>query len=58
LTTGSGWVKSQDPDPGYESIYLVKILQFFDADPGSWMKFFDADPGSWMKFFDADPGSG
>ena len=58
LTAGSGWVKSQDPDPGYESIYLVKILQFFDADPGSWMKFFDADPGSgWNSLMRIrDPG--
>jgi hypothetical protein len=37
---------------------LVKILQFFDADPGSWMKFFDADPGSgWNSLMRIrDPG--
>jgi hypothetical protein len=40
-----GWVKSQDPDPGcttrirfprhYKPFFGVKILKFFDADPGS-----------------------
>jgi hypothetical protein len=52
-----GWVKNQDPDPGsgsgmnnpdritesLETIFWVKILKFFDADPG-WKKF-----GSWME---------
>jgi hypothetical protein len=46
-----GWVKSQVPDPGFgselnnldhiseslETIFWVKILKFFDADPG-WKK--------------------
>jgi hypothetical protein len=47
-----GWVKNQDPDPGsgsgmnnpdhitesLETIFWVKILKFFDADPGSGME--------------------
>jgi hypothetical protein len=45
-----GWVKSQnpDPDPGwttriifpraYKPFFWVKILKFFDADPGSGME--------------------
>ncbi len=47
-----GWVKNQDPDPGsgfgmnnpdhisesLETFFWVKILKFFDADPG-WEKF-------------------
>ncbi len=57
-----GWVKNQDPDPGsvfgmnipdhifesIETIFWVKILQFFDADPVT------RDPG-WKNL---DPGSG
>ncbi len=45
LTPGAGiwdpgWVKSQDPDLGsgsgmsLETIFWVKLLKFFDADPG------------------------
>jgi hypothetical protein len=52
LIRDSGWVKNQDPDPGsepgmnnpdhrisesLETIFGVKILKFFDADPG-WKK--------------------
>jgi hypothetical protein len=51
LTPGSrnrGWVKNQDPDPGLtiriifpralKQFFGVKILNFYDADPG-WRKF-------------------
>ncbi len=55
LTPGSGfrdpgWVKSQNPDPAEQPgsyfrdlrnhFFRVTILQFFDADPGSWMEKF------------------
>ncbi len=55
-----GWVESQHPDPGsgmnnpnhifyLEIIFLgVKIVKFFDADPGSGMeksRIRDKDPG-------------
>jgi hypothetical protein len=55
-----GWVKNQDPDSAsgmnnpdhisesLETIFLVKILKFFDADPGSGI-FLALDPG-WTKF--------
>jgi hypothetical protein len=55
-----GWVKNQDPNPGsgmnnpdhisesLETIYLVKILKFFNADRRSGIQ----DPG-WKK---SDPG--
>jgi hypothetical protein len=41
-----GWEKNQDPDPeqrihisdSLETIFWVKILKFFDADPG-WKEF-------------------
>jgi hypothetical protein len=66
-----GWVKNQDPDPGsrsglyitdhisesLETIFWVKILKFFNADPdsGSGNLF---DPGSGMeKFVPGIPGS-
>jgi hypothetical protein len=46
------WVKDHDPNPGsgfemnnldhiserLETIFWVKILKFFEADPGSWME--------------------
>ncbi len=38
-----------------ESIFWVKILKFFDADPGSWGK--NSDPGSGMEK-NLNPGSG
>jgi hypothetical protein len=59
-----GWVKSQDPDPGsgsgvenpdhisesWETIFLVKILKFFDADPGSRIRDGKTlDPGSGIQ---------
>jgi hypothetical protein len=47
-----GWVKNQDPDPGSEmnipdhisesfekTIFGLKILKFFDSDPGSGIFF-------------------
>jgi hypothetical protein len=51
-TRDPGWVKSQDLDELPESdfreltnLFLVKILKFFDADPGSELKKF----GSGME---------
>jgi hypothetical protein len=58
-----GWVKNQDLDPGsgsgmnnpdnffesLETIFWVKILKFFDVDPGSGMekiRIWDKHPGS------------
>jgi hypothetical protein len=48
LPLDPGWVKCQDPDPrrtnpdhisqSLETIFLVTIIKFFDADPG-WKKF-------------------
>ncbi len=64
-----GWVKSQDPDPGsgsgmkawiifpraWKPFFWVKILKFFDAYPGSWIR----DQGSGMeKIWIRNPGSG
>jgi serine/threonine protein kinase len=58
LIPGSGMGKNQDPDTGYGSgisyfrklrkFFVLKILQFFDADPGSEI-FLTRDPG-WKKF--------
>jgi hypothetical protein len=59
--------KKQDPDPGlttriifpraYKPILWVKILKFFDADPGSGMeKIRIRDPG-WKTFGSGFPGS-
>ncbi len=60
LTPGSGiqdpgWVKNRNPDPGWtlgsyfrelKNIFQLKILKFFDADPGSGMeKIRIRDPG-------------
>jgi hypothetical protein len=58
LDPGSGMGKNQDPDPGsgmnnpdhisesMETIFWVKILKFFDADPGSGVeKIRIQDPG-------------
>jgi hypothetical protein len=77
LTPGSGirdpgWVESQHPDPGsgikflelrnhFFVIFGVKILKFFDADPGSGMETVRIrDPG-WKKvgsgIRDKHPGS-
>jgi hypothetical protein len=50
-----GWVKSQ-PRSYFSELrnpfFLVKILKFFDTDPGGWKKF-----GSGLKK-KSDPGSG
>jgi hypothetical protein len=70
-----GWVKNQDPDPrsgsgmnipdhisfSLETIFWVKILNFFNADPGSGMEKYRTrirDPG-WKKIRvrDVYPGS-
>ncbi len=57
LPLDPGWVKNQDPDPrsgmnnpnhiseSLETILWVKILKFFDADPGCKK---NSDPG-WKK---------
>ncbi len=58
-----GWVKNEDPDPGWtswiiffeslETIFWVKkILKFFDADPDPGSEIFlTLDPGSMMEKF-------
>ncbi len=59
LPLDPGWVKNQDPDPGLnnpdhfseslEIFFWVKILEFFDAYPGSGMEKIqirDKHPGS------------
>jgi hypothetical protein len=51
-----GWVKSQDPDPGWitwiifprakKPFFWIKMLKFFDEDPGTGMeKIRIRDPG-------------
>jgi hypothetical protein len=45
LTAGSGMNKPDHISEGLETIFWLKILKFFDADPGSEMR----DPG-WKKF--------
>jgi hypothetical protein len=60
-----GWVKSQDPDPGWTNriifprawkpVFWVKILTFFDAYLGSGMKKFGSGIRDGKK---SDPGSG
>ncbi len=75
LPLDPGWIKNQDPDPGSESgiyspkhisesletIFWVKILEFFDADPGSVIeKIRIRDPGwkifgSWIRDKLPDP---
>jgi hypothetical protein len=39
----------------FETIFWVKILKFFDADPGGSGIFLIGDPG-WEKFRIRDPG--
>jgi hypothetical protein len=53
----------ENPDHIFESwktIFLVKILKFFDADPGSWIwDGKNSDPGSGIQYGkNIDPGSG
>jgi hypothetical protein len=77
LPLDPGWVESQHPDPGsgmnnpdhiclsLETIFLVffwvKILKFFDADPGSGMETVRIRDAGWKKvgsgIRDKHPGS-
>jgi hypothetical protein len=68
-TRDPGWVKIQDPNPGsgsgmnnlvhisesLEPFFWVKILKFFDADPGSRMEKCEIRDPRWKN---SDPGSG
>ncbi len=45
--SGSGMNKPDHISESFETIFGVKILKFFDADPGSRWK--NSDPG-WKKF--------
>ncbi len=54
-----GWVKKQDPDPGWKSriifprawkqFFGLKILEFFDADPDPGSGINIPDPQHWLK---------
>jgi hypothetical protein len=53
-----GWVKYQDPDPGFtiriivSRAFLVEILKFFNADPGSGVensRIRDPNPQHWIQ---------
>jgi hypothetical protein len=49
LTPGSGMGKKLGSGSGMKLFFWVKILKFFDADPGTWMeksRIQDKHPGS------------